>query len=120
MLKLTKQIAAEFLSALSVLALVFLSFGHQPVSSANASTNLQAYQISALSFCGDSGPADGHTSHAPCHACRISFADLPPAPCEAEPAFASFVRLNINPTDDAHPLAISSNPYLSRAPPIIL
>jgi hypothetical protein len=74
-----RHIAAELIRAFAVLALVFLSFAHQPV-------HLQSHGGAVLtaglasSFCGDAPADDG--AHAPCHACRIGGgADLPP-PCE--------------------------------------
>jgi hypothetical protein len=86
-----RHIAAELVRAFAVLALVFLSFGHQPAAAVPSDHDVLTVAVTA-SFCGDA-PAD--TSHAPCHACRIGGgADLPP-PCEglihlpavAEPAF---------------------------------
>lgn len=86
-----RHIAAELVRALAVLALVFLSYAHQPVAASPLDHDVLTVAVTA-SFCGDT-PAD--SSHAPCHACRVgSGADLPP-PCEglvhlpavAEPAF---------------------------------
>jgi hypothetical protein len=76
-----RHIAAELLrdlaGALAVLALVFLSYAHQPVSLAAQQQTLSA--AVTADFCG--GVPD-RQSHAPCHACRIGGgADLPP-PCE--------------------------------------
>ncbi|MGN6490158.1 MAG: hypothetical protein ACTHLT_20355 [Devosia sp.] len=78
----SRHIAAELLRdiarALAVLALVFLSYAHQPVSVAAQHATLSA--AVTADFCGGV-PADSQ-SHAPCHACRIGGgADLPP-PCE--------------------------------------
>lgn len=90
----SRHIAAELARALAVLALVFLSFAHQPVSAAGPQHEMLTVAVTA-SFCGDV-PADPQ-SHAPCHACRIGGgADLPP-PCEglihlpavAEPVFTA-------------------------------
>jgi len=97
---LNRHIAADLVRALAVLALVFLSFSHQP-SMRLAHDHESVSAAVTASWCGDA-PAD--TTHAPCHACRIgSGADLPP-PCgglvhlpsvgEAafpEPALAGFV-----------------------------
>jgi len=72
-----RHIAAELVRAFVVLALVFLSFGHQPAAAIPPGHDLLTAAVTA-NFCGDS-PAD--TTHAPCHACRIGGgADLPP-PC---------------------------------------
>lgn len=87
------HIAADLVRALAVLALVFLSYAHQPVGTVAPEQDVLTVAVTA-SFCGDL-PDDGK-AHAPCHACRIGGgADLPP-PCEglihlptlAEPAFA--------------------------------
>ena len=88
---INRHIAAELARAFAVLALVFLSFGHQPATAVAHDHDVLTAAVTA-SWCGDA-PVD--TSHAPCHACRIGGgADLPP-PCEglvhlptvAEPAF---------------------------------
>jgi hypothetical protein len=88
----SRHIAAELIRALAVLALVFLSYGHQPVAGASPHHNTLTAAVTT-DFCGGV-PADGQT-HAPCHACRIGAgADLPP-PCgglvhlpkPSEPAF---------------------------------
>lgn len=91
---INRHIAADLVRALAVLALVFLSYAHQPVGAAQALEHDVLTAAVTASFCGDA-PEDGK-AHAPCHACRIGGgADLPP-PCEglvhlpavAEPAFA--------------------------------
>ena len=74
---LNRHIAAELVRALAVLALVFLSFGHQPAVAVAHDHEVLTAAVTS-SWCGDS-PVD--TTHAPCHACRIGGgADLPP-PC---------------------------------------
>ena len=87
-----RHIAAELVRAFAVLALVFLSFGHQSAAASADHHDVLTAAVTA-NYCGDT-PAD--TTHAPCHACRIGGgADLPP-PCEglvhlpaiAEPVFA--------------------------------
>lgn len=86
-----RHIAAELVRAFAVLALVFLSFGHQPAAALAHDHDVLTAAVTA-SFCGDT-PAD--TTHAPCHACRIGGGvDLPPPseglihlPAAAEPAF---------------------------------
>jgi len=96
-LAIDRHIAAELVRdiarALVVLALVFLSYAHQPVGVSQALEHDVLTAAVSASFCGDA-PEDGK-AHAPCHACRIGGgADLPP-PCEglvhlpmaAEPAF---------------------------------
>ena len=90
---INRHIAAELVRAFAVLALVFLSFGHQPTGTLAYEHDVLTAALTA-SFCGDA--PDDDKGHAPCHACRIGGgADLPP-PCEglihlpsvAEPAFA--------------------------------
>jgi hypothetical protein len=84
------ELARDIASALAVLALVFLSYAHQPVSVAPHQDLLTA--AVTADFCG--GVPVGEQTHAPCHACRIGGgADLPPPcgglihlPAVAEPA----------------------------------
>jgi hypothetical protein len=93
-----RHIAAELVRAFAVLALVFLSFGHQPTGAVTYDHDVLTAAVTA-SFCGDA-PDDGK-SHAPCHACRIGGgADLPPPcgglvhlPTMAEPAFAELAAV---------------------------
>ena len=64
-------------ATLAVLALVFLNFGHTPLSAAPVEAG---WSIAFQSICGEA-PADGDARQAGCHACRIGTgADLPPAP----------------------------------------
>ena len=85
-------IVRDLLKALAVLALVFLSYSHQPANATHLDHDVLTAVVTA-DFCGDL--TDDGGAHAPCHACRIGAgADLPP-PCEglvhlpkvAEPAF---------------------------------
>lgn len=92
---INRHIAADLVrdiaKALAVLALVFLSYAHQPAGAQPLGHNVLTAAVTA-SFCGDA-PDDGK-AHAPCHACRIGGgADLPPTcggvvhlPSVAEPA----------------------------------
>lgn len=75
-LRLVGQMIGESLRALAVLALLFLSFAHQPVSALPASDTL-SLAASGLSFCGDPVSGEDH-GNAPCHACRVAGAALPP------------------------------------------
>jgi hypothetical protein len=69
----------ELLHALVVLALIFLSFAHAPVSVAASGPDTLTAALD-MSYCGDT--PDNPKAHAPCHACRIGGgADLPP-PCD--------------------------------------
>lgn len=73
------EIVRDIASAFAVLALVFLSYAHQPIKIAHAlDQDVLSASITA-DFCGDA-PVD--TTHAPCHACRIDGgADVPAPPC---------------------------------------
>ena len=72
-----RNMGRELLHALVVLALVFLSFAHAPVVAASAGPDTLTATLD-MSYCGDT--PDDPKAHAPCHACRIGGADLPP-PC---------------------------------------
>lgn len=112
---LTRQIADEVLKALAVLALVFLSFAHQPTA-ANAGDLLLASQAGqGLSFCGDA--PDDEAGHAPCHACRSDLGTLPQPPCVATSAYASSVVQAIVREDATFVLARTHRPDFPRAPP---
>lgn len=81
---INRHIAAEIMrdiaSALVVLALVFLSYAHQPINAAHAVDSDVLTAAITADFCGDA-PEDGK-AHAPCHACRIGGgADVPTPPC---------------------------------------
>jgi hypothetical protein len=79
----TRAILAEVTRALAVLALVFLSFAHQPAFAAPGFDG----DTGGYDFCGT--PPDNPADHAPCHACRSKPVVLPPAPAAADPAFAA-------------------------------
>ncbi|AEQ50715.1 hypothetical protein [Pelagibacterium halotolerans] len=114
---LARDIGGEIVKALAVLALVFLAFAHQPVSVGAADDGF-SYSVADLSFCGGA-PDDDSGGHSPCHACRAGIADLPPAPCEIEPAYVGFASAGFALTDDLvaeqHPFSI----HKSRAPPAL-
>ena len=103
--------------ALVVLALVFLTFAHAPVASAQSGTVLTA-SIDA-SYCGDLPDGDGK-AHAPCHACRLGGIDLPPPPIVAiktsvAPCVVSYFRpATVAAVNSTH---ISARP---RAPPALI
>lgn len=85
-----RDIAGEVTKALAVLALIFLSFAHQPIEVPQAGGDAFSFQLADLSYCGGAPDEDGG-GHVPCHACRSGDIDLPPAPCVAQPAYAGFV-----------------------------
>lgn len=95
---LLRDIGGEAIKALAVLALVFLSFAHQPVSLASADDSSH-WTVADTSYCGSGADGDG-AGHAPCHACRVGAIDLPPAPCTAEPAYMAFADAGFVLVDD--------------------
>lgn len=115
---LVRDIGGEIVKALAVLALVFLSFAHQPAAVAQVDDGPQ-WAVADLSFCGSGldGEGDGHL---PCHACRAGVADLPPAPCVAEPAYVALDESGFVLADD---LVRDQDGYGSanpRAPPALV
>jgi hypothetical protein len=69
----------DMLRAVCVLALIFLSFAHAPVTAATSGPDVLTAALD-MSYCGEL--PDDPKAHAPCHACRIGGgADLPP-PCD--------------------------------------
>lgn len=95
---LARDIGGEVIKALAVLALVFLSFAHQPVAVAQPDGAAQ-WSVADLSYCG-SAPDGDEAGHMPCHACRAGVADLPPAPCVVEPAYVAFADAGFAFVDD--------------------
>lgn len=116
-MRLWRDIAGEVTKALVALALIFLSFAHQPVDVAQANGDAFSLSVADLSFCGGGPDGDGDGNHSPCHACRAGIADLPPAPCVAEPAYVGFITADFVARDDVvfdQTVYSSKN---SRAPP---
>jgi hypothetical protein len=105
----------ETVRALSVLALIFLAFGHAPQVAAEQGSAVTAF--GALSVCGNlSGDP---LAHAPCHACRIGAGaalPLPPEPCArvALPVHSDFVALRL----DVPVPKVSRHSARPRAPPV--
>lgn len=112
--RVARDIGGEAIKALAVLALVFLSFAHQPVAVAQADDGPQ-WAVSDLSYCG--GAPDGEAGHLPCHACRAGVADLPPAPSMAEPAYVAFAETGFALVDDFMVGQRGFSPANPRAPP---
>jgi hypothetical protein len=113
-----RQMTAELVRALLVLALLCLNFAHTtPTVAASGSTDLLAAStLQASDFCGT--PLSGGSDHVPCHACRVGAgADLPAPPDLAIPArFAAPAFPPVVPVA----LGVVARPgYLppSRAPP---
>lgn len=118
-----RQIGSDMLSAVLVLALVFLSFAHTPLAGTPSADQLASLALTSVAAadvpCGN-GRADDTATHAPCHACRLgAAADLPPSPqlpisCQV-PVPVAYL------TPDLHPAA--SAPRLgfgARAPPTLV
>jgi len=110
-----RQTGVEVLRALCVLALIFLSFAHAPVTAATSGSDVLTAALD-MSYCGDL--PDDPKAHVPCHACRIgSGADLPP-PCAialpiavvADVAYGAMPSLNLP--------AAPPNSFDARGPPI--
>tara|TARA_R100000365_G_scaffold3492_2_gene11682 strand:+ start:356 stop:790 length:435 start_codon:yes stop_codon:yes gene_type:complete len=116
-MSLARDIGGEIIKALAVLAVVFLSFAHQPVAIATADDGL-SYSLADLSFCGGSPEGDG-AGHSPCHACRAGVADLPEAPCENEPAYTRFSQVRFSLADDLVAEQHAFSTRKSRAPPAL-
>ena len=103
--------------ALVVLALVFLTFAHAPVASAQSGTFF-AQSIDA-SYCGDVPDGEGK-AHAPCHACRIGGIDLPPPPSVAVKAIVALCDVSY--FRPAAVIAVNSTHISARprAPPALI
>lgn len=74
------DIGVELARALGALAIIFLSFVHQPLPALAHPGYLDSPMLSAdlsLSYCGDMPMNDDDRSHAPCHACQVLGAALP-------------------------------------------
>lgn len=105
--------AREIVLALAVLALTFLNYGHVSVS---ASGDLR---ITPDSWCG-SPLAPDDVAHAPCHACRVDGAALPPAPTCVEPvAFVAVAVVYTAPLPIAD-RALHMHRALPRGPPALV
>ena len=103
----------ETLLALAVVALTFLNFGHISV---NASGDVL---VTPDSWCG-SPVAPGDVAHAPCHACRVDGAALPPPPVEASPVCftvtsAAYAAPIVTPA-----LPVAQRPVQPRGPPALV
>jgi hypothetical protein len=107
-----RSMTAELVRALAVLALVFLSFVHQPAA---ATGNDGFTATSVHEFCGS--PHDEPAGHAPCHACRADPAVLPAPPATAEPAFWLVAAAPCRDARDAVVRVDLRSPANPRAPP---
>jgi hypothetical protein len=105
--------AREIVLALAVLALTFLNYGHVSVSASGD------VQVTPDSWCG-SPLAPDDIAHAPCHACRVDGAALPPPTACVEPvAFAAVLVAYVAPIAvTEQPLRV--RPSLPRGPPSLV
>lgn len=110
-----RQTGVEVLRALVVLALLFLSFAHNPASAATPGPDTLTAALD-LSYCGDL--PDDPRAHAPCHACRIGGgADLPPSAAIALPvAVIAGVAYGAMPV--LAPPAAPARAFNARGPPL--
>ena len=111
-----RQTGIEVLRALCVLALIFLSFAHTPVTAATAGPDVLTAALD-MSYCGDL--PDDPKAHAPCHACRIGGgADLPP-PCDiALPVAVVVASVAYGATPSLSLPAAPIHSFNARGPPI--
>lgn len=113
---MARDIGKEVIKALAVLALIFLSFGHQPIDIAPTANGDSGWTLADLSYCG-APPGEDSGGHLPCHACRVGGAALPPPPCAALDAPLGFTRAAFG----AYTLAFAPRPVVTsthpRAPP---
>jgi hypothetical protein len=105
--------ARETLLALAVLALTFLNFGHVSVTASGD------FQIVPDSWCGDPLLPDA-PKHAPCHACRVDGAALPPAPACVEPVAFDVVPVAYVPPSVSLELPVHARPAQPRGPPALV
>ena len=103
----------ETLLALAVVALTFLNFGHISVS---ASGDIF---VTPDSWCG-SPMAPDDVAHAPCHACRVDGANLPPPPVEATPVCFAFATLVYAELIATPVLPVAQRPVQPRGPPALV
>jgi hypothetical protein len=120
-LRLYGAIAGEVARALSVLALVFLSFAHQPLAGVDRTGPSEAVGVAVYCGAGLAGdPFDPRsTPRRACEVCRVATAiDLPTLPLVVCPVLLPLGR---NPVDfrvagmSATPPGVGGDP---RAPPV--
>lgn len=108
----------DVVSALCVMALIFLNFGHAPIA-VQLPVAIALPVVADTGFCGD--PVDDrHQDYAPCYACRIGGgADLPPPPCTIEPVQGR--ALPVHYATDRREIVLRANWRASaqRAPPAL-
>jgi hypothetical protein len=103
----------ETLLALAVIALIFLNFGHVSVTASGE------FQIVPDSWCGDPLLPDSPT-HAPCHACRVDGATLPPPPAEIAPVCFTTVAVAYEPLSLPFAGPVARSLAQPRGPPSLV
>ncbi len=103
----------ETLLALAVIALVFLNFGHVAVTASGD------FHITPDSWCGDPLAPNGD-AHAPCHACRVDGAALPPPPVDASPVCFAVAIVAYDSPILAPVAPLAQRPVQPRGPPALV
>lgn len=113
------QIVRDIASALAVLALVFLSYAHQPINIAHAlDHDILSASITA-DFCGEQ--TDEGKAHAPCHACRIGGgADVPAPPCAGIAAPIAVASVTYYGATVRSPIVTTLGSSRPRGPPALV
>jgi hypothetical protein len=115
-----RQLGRDAFAAFCALALVFLSFGHQPVGAQGAGAETFIAQGLYVGVCGDPADPGDQSSNGPCHACRTGIADVPPPLCDAVPAFGGLVLADAWRPSLGPALVVSRTPFAPRAPPALV
>jgi len=110
------SIVREFIAALGFLAVLHLSFAHQPVFADTDVSWRVSVNANVSGYCGYGPEGDG-LHQGPCHACRVVGAELPPPPCVATPAFTAFVTVTHVQQRLIVPDNRVGNRHRTRAPP---
>ncbi|GEM_PF-3615969 len=112
-----QAIVRELAAALGVLALVFLSFSHQPIDPAPG----QGFRLADGSipvFCGSAPDSERQGAGYKCEACRLSFGlNLPEAACSAGAVFQQAERVSTTEYDVIQPMGLINRVGHPRAPP---
>ncbi|MDR3473463.1 MAG: hypothetical protein P4M09_17540 [Devosia sp.] len=114
---------SELVRAVAVLSLFLFALTQAyptvaaPDASPVASVAAASVALASSALCG--GSEHGDLSHSACHACRFDAAALPPAPCEAQPAFLAAVAVSYPTVVPAARPTLYRAFALSRAPPLV-
>ena len=111
-----RNMGIELLRACLVLALVFLSFAHAPVSATAGPHDVLTATVD-MSWCGDS-PGSNDKAHSPCHACRLGAAADLPTPCDAPLPLRIVAGVHYGALPVLSLPATPAGQYFARGPPI--